>query len=148
VLAQVQAFLIEPLGTEAARSRVISNGDSVAEVAGCLDEMQFTCSHGYLLITSDGNPYEEELHFSLLAPSREILDGFSLGQIYHSGIFSNIEIVGDTIEFSFFGAERWCLTVLDAPRSRVPLNRYATVHGALGNWRRGFLSLTRIENHA
>ena len=116
----IDKFRIEPLeGGE--RSRLVFDGRASIEVDGIVLERQFQCSRGYLVITSDDVPHEEMLHFYFLSEESEILDELSLGQIYQSGILRNVVAhADDRLEFSFFGAEHWLLTILDRPVPRPP----------------------------
>jgi len=116
----VHKFRVEPMeGRE--HSLLVSDDGIRLEVEGVILEAQFQCSRGYLLITSDDNPHEEILHFYLLGDARKVLDELSLGQIYHSGILRNVvPHSDDRLDFSFFGTERWSLSILDEPVSRLP----------------------------
>jgi hypothetical protein len=116
----VQKFRTEPMeGRE--RAWLVSDEGLSVEVEGVILEAQFQCSRGYLVITSDDNPHEETLHFYFLSEAGQVLDEVSLGQIYHSGILRNAAPhADDRLEFSFFGTERWCLTILDKPRFQPP----------------------------
>lgn len=116
----VLKFHTEPIaGGE--RSWLLSDDGLRVAVDGVSLEAQFQCSSGYLVITSDDIPYEEGLHFYLLGGGGEVLDELSLGQINHSGILRNVvPHADDRLEFSFFGSERWHLTVLDKPVFRLP----------------------------
>jgi hypothetical protein len=116
----VQKFRIE-LMTGRERSRLVSDDGIGSEVEGVILEAQFQCSRGYLVITSDDNPHEEILHFYFLDDAGQVLDELSLGQIYHSGILRNVVPQSDDrLEFSFFGTERWSITILDKPIIQLP----------------------------
>jgi hypothetical protein len=146
LLKRVHRFQLERLGPDAVRSRLIADGRTVAEVAGRVDELQLGHRDEYLLITSDGDPFENELHLYLLGPSGDVVDGVSLGLVYHSGTLSDVEIVGDTLEFSFFGAERWRVTIMDSPRMWLPPNPFARLRSEVGAWRRHRLKVDRLES--
>src|ERR1700678_3874667 len=102
----VNKFRIEPLPGEVPRSYLIFNENSTLKVEGQIIEAQFLCAKGYLVITSDGSPFEEMIHFYLLDGEGRFLDEVSLGQIYHSGTLRDIDLRFDSrLEFSFFGKE-------------------------------------------
>jgi len=116
----ITKFRLEPLdGGE--RSRLLSAEGSGVEVDGVSLELQFQCSRGDLVITSDDVPHEEMLHFYFLSDAGKILDELSLGQMYTPGILRNVVAhPDDRLDFSFFGTERWSLTILEKPVSRPP----------------------------
>ena len=117
----IDKFRIEPIAGGTLHSRLAFDKSLSLEVAGVTIEAQFRCSRGYLVVTSDGNPYEEIIHFYLLSEGGEVLDELSLGRIYHSGTLRDVvPHAGDRLEFSFFGRERWCLSILDKARLQPP----------------------------
>jgi hypothetical protein len=119
-MESVQKFRAEP-AKDGERSRLISEEGLSVEVEGVTLEAQFLCSRGYLVITSDDNPYEEILHFYLLNEPGQVLDELSLGQMYHPGILRNVvPHADDRLDFSFFGSERWRLAILDRPFREPP----------------------------
>ena len=132
----VNIFRIEPIPKESLRSDLIFNGTSTLQVEGQIIEAQFRCARGYLVITSDGNPYEEMIHFYLLDSEGGLLDEVSLGQIYHSGTLRDIALKSDDqLEFSFFGTERWCLLILGEARLQLPrlFSSVRRTHGWFGS---------------
>lgn len=138
-------FRIEPFAGGELHSRLVCNEGLTVEVQGRILEAQFRCSLGYLVILSDGNPYEEMIHFYLLNDSGEILDGLSLGQIYHSGILRDLVSSENQLEFSFFGKERWQLRVMDRPRFHVP-SLFSSVSRTKGGFRPHYLSLRKTPS--
>jgi hypothetical protein len=144
----VDKFQIEPLASGALRSHLVSIHGLTVEVEGRIIEAQFRCSLRYLVVLSDGNPYEEAIHFYLLKNSGEILDDISLGQIYHSGILRDIVTQGDDqLEFSFFGKERWQLCVRDKPRFEVP-RVFSSARRTKGCFKAHYLSLRKVPSTA
>ena len=140
----VDKFRVEPLGPESLRSRLIAPDGSFLEVEGQVLEMQFRSSQGYLVVTSDGNPYEEMVHFYLLDPAGQFRDGISLGRIYHSGILADISVGDETLEFSFFGKERWRLSIRDSPGPVLFPNPLSGIRSINGRLRRHYLHLERL----
>jgi len=117
----VNKFRMEPIPKEGLHSNLVFNETLTLQVEGQTIEAQFRCSSGYLVVTADGNPYEEMIHFYLLDSEGSLLDQVSLGQIYHSGILRDIDLKSDDrIEFTFFGTERWRLLILGKPRFELP----------------------------
>ena len=117
----VDLYRLEVIPRGELRSFLVARGHPRLPIEGVALEAQFQCSLGYLVITSDGNPYEEMLHFYLINPDGGIMDDVSLGQIYHSGILHDLRWESDDrLAFSFYGTERWCLSILKKPRLRVP----------------------------
>ncbi len=114
----VQTFAIQPHEGTSGDSRLLAEGTAIGRVEGLVLEAQFRCGPGYLVVTSDGNPFEEGLHFYLLDTSYAVLDDVSLGRMYHAGMYRNV-IVGpdrDALEFEFFGNDRWRLSIASQPR--------------------------------
>lgn len=139
-------FRLDSADLERATSQIVDeDGRILASVEGVVIEGQFQCTPGYLVVTSNANPFEEELHFYLLNDRLSLVDSVSLGQIYHSGIMRQLEIgPGDRLEFSFFGDERWRLTVLVSPRRRLSFP-FSSVRYSGGALDRHALFLERLE---
>ncbi len=142
----IQDFLLEPLSEKQLRSHLTLKNGPTLEVEGRVLETQFQCSQGYLVITSDGNPYEEMLHLYLLNDKCEVLDGVSLGQIYHSGSIRDVTVCGDDcLEFSFFGTERWRLHILNIPEIRLLPRPLASVRYLKGWLHSHYLRLKKVH---
>jgi hypothetical protein len=97
---------------------------------------QFQHGHEYLLLTTADSPYEESLHAILLRMPAEILDVVELSNPYTPAVPSDFEIVNESaLEFSFFGRDRWRLSILDRPRWRVSLSMFSPVKRKTGLFR-------------
>ena len=141
----VDRFRIKPIPEDILRSQLILDETSSLEVDGQAIEAQFRCSRGYLVITSDGNPYEEMIHFYLLDHKGDLLDEVSLGRIYHSGTLRDIDAKSDDqVEFSFFGTERWCLSILAEARLQ-PAPLFSSVTRKQGWLGSHYLSLRKCS---
>lgn len=142
----LQGFTIIPAEDEGLSSALVSaEGRNVATVQGQVLEQVYRCSRGVLVITSDGNPFEESLHFHLFDEQMKELDGLSLGQIYHSGSLREVAACGaDCLEFSFFGEERWRLTVLEHSRLRWWPKLFSSVQEHRTGLRGHCLELRRV----
>ena len=138
-------FRIELLPDNELQSRLIgSDGRPSEPIEGRILEAQFRTPVGDLVITSDGDPYEEVLHFTLLNPERKVLDRISLGQIYHTGMLRDLRPAGEaSLSFQFFGDDRWRLTVLPKPRWRLPSLPTSPVRRTRGWLQSSFLLLER-----
>jgi len=130
-------FHIEPLADNQLQSRLVGpDSRTGGPIEGQVLEAQFHTPAGELIITSDGNPFEEVLHFTLLDGDLKVLDAISLGQIYHSGLLRELQVVGeDTLQFHFFGEETWRLMVSARPRWALPPWPGSAIRRA-GNWLR------------
>lgn len=104
-------------------SRLFHKGiDSGALIEGLLLQAQYECSAGYLLLLTDDCPFEELLHIHLLDRNLRPLDQVNLGKAYEAGILSRLQVTGnDVLEFSFFGGDRWQLSVLTEPRYHLSI---------------------------
>ncbi len=139
-------FLLKPCGGEEPQSIITVDGGATLRVDGRVLEMQFECSQGYLVATSDGDPYEEMLHFYLLNGECHVLDAVSLGQIYHPGSLRNVTLSPeDSLEFTFFGVERWRLRILNTARFHPCPRPMASVRYAKGWFHSHYLQLEKCS---
>jgi len=119
----IEAFSIRPVEEPKGDSRLFANGTDVGVVEGLVLEGQYRCGPGFLVVTSDDSPFEEGLHFYLFDRSLARLDDVSLGRMYHAGIYRDVAVMPDrdVLEFTFFGGDRWRLSVAPEPtRSWLP----------------------------
>jgi hypothetical protein len=98
-------------------------GTKVTTLDGVVLEAQFGVTDGgYLLVTSDEDPFEGCLHMSLLDHQFAKVDGMRLGLPYRPGTFRpHGHGPGERLQFSFFADEIWRLDV--APHARLVLIR-------------------------
>ena len=101
---------------ESGESQLLFGDQVVAKVEGVHLEAQLVVNNGYLLFLSEDCPYEECLHIYYLDSAPKICDQINLGVIYTSGIFKLLTLANNSVEFEFFGKDRWRLTVLAQPR--------------------------------
>ena len=113
-----------PLETE-----LYHNGQATcASVAGSVLEAQYAMAAGYLLVSTWDCPFEEMATFLLLDTELNLLSRTDLGGWYATGEFKNPRWTDPkTLEFCFFGDERWQLAIVT-------------------RWRRPFLSLSKLED--
>lgn len=133
-MEKISDFSLEPAGRvgdrrERGRSRLLFRGRPTGLVWDGVDlEAQFGCDAGYLLFITDDTPYEERLHIKLLDRRLNLLDALDVGHINTSAVLKDVRPVSpDRVEFSFFGEDRWVLTVLRSPVWRFPTSPLATV---------------------
>ena len=140
----IERFHLQPHAPDTLRSLLIASDGSSLEVEGQVMEGQFDTSLGYLVITSDGIPFEEALHFYLLERDGKLLDGISLGHAYNSGILGDLSIGIDALEFSFFGSERWRLSIRESGDAMLFSTPWSSVR-SINGWMRGhYLKLERL----
>ena len=143
-MGPLNLFRLVPEPGSSQRSQLFSGDTAIGQVDGTVLEAQFQTSRGYLVVTADGNPYEEVIHFHLLNEKMEVADHVSLGRPYHAGILSDVAVgAGDELEFSFFESERWRLVILTQPE-RVSPRLFAAVRYPRGPFRKHFLRLDRL----
>lgn len=119
----IQTFTVRPLQESKGDSRLLADGNDVGRVEGLVLEGQYRCAPGFLVVTSDDSPFEERLHFYLLDRSYGRLDDVTLGRMYNPGIYRDVVVAPDrdVLEFTFFGGDRWRLSVAGQPaRSWFP----------------------------
>jgi len=114
MISAIDRFRIVPLS--ATESRLLFDGiETKAILNGLALEAQFACDHGFLLWLTYDCPFEELLRIYLVSSEFELLDQDQLGCIYTAGILMNLTITGpDSLEFSFYGGDRWTLTIAGA----------------------------------
>jgi hypothetical protein len=143
----VEVFSLIPTKDALPRARLISEGArELGVIDGHVLEAQYHVPSGYLLVTSEGNPFEEGLHIYLLGDDFHINDQVALSAIYHSGIFGDVAISRDEcFEFTFFGNDRWRLTIRNTPRMHWLPKIGSSVRYPSGWFRRHYLQLDRVQ---
>ena len=116
-------------------------------LAGLYLDAQYRCSLGFLLLSNEDTPYEESLHITLLSPDFDVLDTLEISYSYASGTVRNLKVAGEnSLEFSFFGGDKWRLTILESPQ-RWSVNQLTS--GVTHRWKRlfwkGYLNLRRLD---
>ena len=111
-------------------------------VSGVVLEQQFAVKLGYLLLTTDDCPFEECLHAILLDFNLHQIDQVDLIHPYTPGLFSDMQLISDeSITFSFFGKDRWQLSIYDKPRFQI-LAPFSSVRYQGFILKRHYLNLT------
>ncbi len=111
-MEQVSIFSIKK--SRENKSKLILNGRELADIDGVILETQFSLDSGqYLILTTDGCPFEEGLHLILLDQTYRIIDQVNLSQDYTSGQLDDVQIVSNSVlEFSFQGQTKTKVVIL------------------------------------
>lgn len=119
------------------------DGETV-ELEGAVMEAEFSCGDVYVVITTEGCPYEEALHIYCVGQRMDIVDHLELSAAYAPAVLDQLSIAGpNEITFTFFSpSETWSLTVLDAPKFMFGRSAHA-VKRRMGFARKSRLRLTK-----
>jgi len=123
---------------------IILNGAPTRyEVSGVVLEAAFNVKNQYLLFLTDDVLHEDMLSIHLLDDNLILLDSVTIGSIYATGSFADLEIVGDSeLKFSFIDDKSWHLHTLPGGEFVFPF-----LSEPKGVWRRfGFKRYFRIES--
>lgn len=114
------------------------------EVLGKILEAQYRIGDNFLLLVTEGNPFEEALYIYYFNSSLQIIDSLELSAMYAEGMFRNLSVAdSDTIHFSFFGNdEQWILKILSSPKFIIRGNKYP-VKGRSSIFHRSWLKLKK-----
>ena len=137
-------FKVLEIDRENCSATLVAGDRSLGRIDGLAIEAQIKCPTGYLVITSDDTPYEEVLHFILLNDAMERIDQLDLGKVYQAGMLRQLYLGDDYLEFSFFGEDRWRLSVLGTPTVWIP-RLLSGVSYPTGWRRRHHLKLERLN---
>ncbi|MDI9220279.1 hypothetical protein QMZ30_05135 [Pantoea sp. EA-12] len=108
--------------TTQARSEVLLDQlPSGIVIPGSVLEAAVEISAGrYVLFVTDGNLYEESLTIVLCHRDAGVEEIIHIENIYTSGMFEDLAVHSDHIEFHFLGESRWSLSVADSPKFTLP----------------------------
>lgn len=96
------------------------------EVSGKVLEAQYRIGENFLVLVTEGNPFEEALYVYYLSNSLHLMDSLELSAMYSEGMLRNLSLSdsGD-IMFSFFdNNEHWVLKVYSHPKHAFFNNKY------------------------
>jgi hypothetical protein len=95
-------------------------GQPRALLEGTVLEAVYDPGDDYLIVSTDGDAFEECMHLALCDASFAPRDVIHIGGAYQTGRFRALQVgPGLHLRFSFFSDEAWRLTVLLAPRWRL-----------------------------
>lgn len=125
---------------------LLENQDSgkQVEVLGKVLEAQFGVGDNFLVLITEGSPFEEALYIYYLNDCLKVMDCLELSAMYAAGMLGGISISSsDEIVFSFFeSADRWVLTVYSDPRYTISCKSYP-VKRKLSVFKKRWLSLKK-----
>jgi hypothetical protein len=96
------------------------------EVSGKVLEAQYRIGENFLILVTEGNPFEEALYVYYFNASLQLMDSLELSAIYSEGMLRNVSLSGSgDIKFSFFdNDEQWILKVYSNPKYLFFNNKY------------------------
>lgn len=115
------------------------------EVLGKVLDAQYRVGDNFLLLVTEGNPFEEALYIYYLDKSMQLMDALELSAMYAEGMLRNLSIADpDTIKFSFFDSnEQWILKIYSYPKREFWKNRYP-VKRRFSIFHKSWLSLKKL----
>ena len=113
-MIEVTEFQLRRVDAEIPRGQLLNRGGTtLASVDGTMLEAQFEVADGYLIVTTDGDPFEDALHLTLFDRNFQRRDRLSIGLPYRTGRFRLLGTgPSDRLRFSFFVDDVWQLDVL------------------------------------
>lgn len=107
---------------EAPQSEVILRGaPSGVFLTGAVLEAVVKIGRGYVVFTTDDVPFEEFLNVHYLDGELAMLDRATLGAMYCTGHFTELDVLSPTqLRFQFIGGCPWTVTVLPNPKAAFP----------------------------
>jgi hypothetical protein len=105
------------------------SGQGRVIIDGAVLEAVFELGGGYLVVSTDGDAFEECLHLTLCDRTFARREVIHVGGAYQTGRFRSQAVgPGPRLRFSFFSDEVWQLDVVSAPRWRLHLPRASVRH--------------------
>ncbi|GAA0371023.1 hypothetical protein GCM10009092_39190 [Bowmanella denitrificans] len=95
-------------------------------VQGKVLEAQYKIGENFLVLVTEGNPFEEALYIYYFSDSLNLMDSLELSVMYSEGMLRNLSLTdsGDIV-FSFFdNDEQWILKVYSHPKYTLFNNKY------------------------
>lgn len=104
------------------QSEIVIRGEPTGKlIDGAILEAAVSWGHCYLAFVTDDIPQEDTLRIYLFDSRLKLIDSASLGAIYSTGSFSNLEISPpNTLCFTFIGDTTWALVLLDQDELALP----------------------------
>ncbi|WP_281561668.1 hypothetical protein [Thalassomonas sp. RHCl1] len=121
-------FNIKPLEepqdeTSPQKSNILLNGQiTAAAIEGIVLEACIKWHDFYLVFLTDDIPHEDMLHIHLLDHKLKTLDSATIGGMYTTGNFTDVELVApNRVNFNFIGGTRWHIDLLSHPQRCLPI---------------------------
>lgn len=95
-------------------------------VQGKVLEAQYKIGENFLVLVTEGNPFEEALYIYYVSDNLNIMDSLELSAMYSEGMLRNLSLTdsGDIV-FSFFDkSEQWVLKAYSEPKYTFCNNKY------------------------
>lgn len=114
------------------------------EVSGKVMEAQYRIGENFLVLVTEGNPFEEALYVYYFSNSLHLMDSLELSAMYSEGMLRNISLSDSgNIMFSFFdNDEQWVLKVYSHPKYVFFNNKYP-VKRKMSFFHKSWLSLKK-----
>lgn len=105
------------------QSEIVIHGTSTGKlIAGAVLEAAVRWGEHTLALITDDIPNEETLRIYLFDSALNLIDSATLGSIYSTGNFGNLELLPpDRLRFEFFGGTTWVLELLKRDEFALPL---------------------------
>ena len=96
------------------------------EVFGKVLEAQYHVGDNFLILVTEGNPFEEALYIYYFNNRLQLIDALELSAMYAEGMLRNIYVANPSeIKFSFFdNSEQWVLKIFSSPKYTIFSNKY------------------------
>lgn len=121
--------------------------DKHVEIQGKVIEAQYSVGEYYLLLITEGNPFEEALYIYYLNKDLQVKDTLELSAMYAEGMLRNLSVIDAArIRFSFFDKdEQWILEIFSSPKRIIFKNEHP-VKRRVSFFNKSWLSLTKPEH--
>ncbi|GAB2879040.1 hypothetical protein GCM10027277_55350 [Pseudoduganella ginsengisoli] len=106
-----------------ARSEIMLKGTRTGAILdGAVLEAALSWHEYIIVFLTDDVPYEDTLRIYLLDANLCIVDSASLGAMYSTGAFRDLQVVqSDTVRFRFIGDVTWTLRLFDKRTLALPV---------------------------
>ena len=122
-------FALRPLDDRQRSELVDPAGEPCARIDGAVLEAVYQLDDAYLIVSSDGDAFEDCMHLTLCDSAFTPREVIHIGGAYQTGTFRTLDVgPGPRLRFSFFSGDAWSLEVLSQPRWRLSLPRASVRH--------------------
>lgn len=125
----VTGFALRSLDDGQRSELVDPAGQPRTRIDGAVLEAVYQLDDGYLIVSSDGDAFEDCMHLTLCDSAFTPREVIHIGGAYQTGTFRTRDVgPGPRLRFSFFSDDAWSLEVLSQPRWRLSLPRASVRH--------------------